>query len=772
MKPEQIHIDKIRTTFQKMQDKEDFLKLMNEAKALIYGKNAVPFKMRQFTWYAYPSLGSKSYKEFKIKKKSGSYRYIHSPAIGLKAIQKVLAFILQCVFEPNKAATGFIWNKSIVNNAKIHLGMNYVYNIDLKDFFPSIDQARIWKTLQLKPFNLDRSNAFRRSFLPWNDFLKTFSLTEDEIIFTNENNKITATSNKYSFVIPHGFDPAKEKYALVSERNDLKYIAVPRPIFLVNKVPIYSRLDIAGLIAGICCTEMEVERKDKAGEWKKVKLNVLPQGAPTSPIITNIVCQKLDFLLTGLAKRFGLKYSRYADDITFSSMHNVYQPESEFIKELHRIIREQNFNLNPSKSRLQKNGYRKEVTGLLVNEDVNVQRRYIKQLRMWLYYWETYGYEKASKIFTVHYTADKGHVKKGKPDMENVISGKLNYLMMVKGNDNALFTGLKERFDNLAGRNEPIQQHTLLKEESDVRYHKPIEMVSHLYKFSCDENLKWFTHKADYHVEKINYYENLKIAKKAIYNNNLNIATYKFLENFFVVSNQDNSFSIFYPEFSSKYTFRNPYILNKISNGENPFNIHLDNGEMFVDIINRFKHAIEFRTDNLEYTFSKLFRNFCDQRISIDILIDYTDDFKKNSNSLSTYIDVNNFFRGISVLIQWINDNKALGKLIEIDLKNKNELYEISILQKGSYINKEVNDEKLKGLSGHLETLRKYWFSIVDFRIEAELSDKNTYSIDCLNVKTKMLKNTSKLTENEITRIDTSVDGVKYIISIYKTKAL
>jgi len=131
MKPEQIHIDKIRTAFQKMQDKEDFLKLMNEAKALIYGKNAVPFKMRQFTWYAYPSLGSKSYKEFKIKKKSGSYRYIHSPAIGLKAIQKVLAFILQCVFEPNKAATGFIWNKSIVNNAKIHLGMNYVYNIDL-----------------------------------------------------------------------------------------------------------------------------------------------------------------------------------------------------------------------------------------------------------------------------------------------------------------------------------------------------------------------------------------------------------------------------------------------------------------------------------------------------------------------------------------------------------------------------------------------------------------------------------------------------------------
>jgi hypothetical protein len=79
---------------------------------------------------------------------------------------------------------------------------------------------------------------------------------------------------------------------------------------------------------------MQVDRKNAVGEWEKVTRNVLPQGAPTSPVLTNIVCQKLDFLLTGVAKRFGLKYSRYADDITFSSMHNVYQPDSDFLKEL------------------------------------------------------------------------------------------------------------------------------------------------------------------------------------------------------------------------------------------------------------------------------------------------------------------------------------------------------------------------------------------------------------------------------------------------------
>src|SRR5690606_12979703 len=118
-----------------------------------------------------------------------------------------------------------------------------------------------------------------------------------------------------------------------------------------------SRKKIANIIAALCCTEMEVERKDENGEWISVKRNVVPQGAPTSPVITNIICQKLDFLLTGVAKRFGLKYSRYADDITFSSMHNVYQPDSDFLKELKRIITEQGFHINVNKTRLQKDGY-------------------------------------------------------------------------------------------------------------------------------------------------------------------------------------------------------------------------------------------------------------------------------------------------------------------------------------------------------------------------------------------------------------------------------
>jgi hypothetical protein len=381
MKQEQVHFNQIKTAFEKMQSREDLLHLLNEVKPLIYGEKTVPFELKQLTWYANPTLSGKRYTEFKINKKSGAQRSIHSPVKGLKAIQRTLAYILHCIYEPNKAAMGFVRDRSIVVNAQLHAGSNYVYNIDLKDFFPSIDQTRVWKTLQLKPFNL------------------------------NKEFNIKATSG--------------------DEKQDS------------------SRLDIANIIASLCCTEMEVERQTETGDWEKVKRNVLPQGAPTSPVLTNIVCQKLDYLLSAVAKRFGLNYSRYADDITFSSMHNVYQSGSKFLKELHRIIIEQNFHIKESKTRLQKDGYRKEVTGLLVNEKVNVKQRYIKQLRMWLYYWEKFGYERANSFFLKQYMVDKGNIISSKPEMINIISGKINYLKMVKGENNDLYLKIKERFDML-----------------------------------------------------------------------------------------------------------------------------------------------------------------------------------------------------------------------------------------------------------------------------------------------------------------------------------
>jgi hypothetical protein len=496
MKLEQSQIDQIKNAFEQMQTRHDLLHLLNEVKPLIYGKKAVPFELKQLTWYANPKLGGIRYTEFKIKKKSGSDRSIHAPVKGLKALQKTLALILQCVCEPHTAATGFIRNRSIVDNAKMHVGSKYVYNIDLKDFFPSIDQARVWKCLQLKPFKLIETGVKINisNFLKKITSLELFSRVNTTPGFKNQEileityEDINLIEGWHNMLLKSGesliYDIKKDiqkNYAILSiyldrssfksvaeyirnhnpEKSDDKahlYLILIQLIFdhQIRKLNKDNRSGIAKIIASLCCTEMEVERKTETGEWEKVKRNVLPQGAPTSPVITNIVCQKLDYLLTGVANRFGLVYSRYADDITFSSMHNVYQPESEFLKELHRIIAEQNFHIKESKTRLQKDGYRKEVTGLLVNEKANVQQGYIKQLRMWLYYWERYGYERASGFFLQQYIADKGHVKNGKPDMANVISGKLDYLKMVKGTDNELYLKLRSRFTKLSGVKAPM----------------------------------------------------------------------------------------------------------------------------------------------------------------------------------------------------------------------------------------------------------------------------------------------------------------------------
>jgi hypothetical protein len=273
--------------------------------------------------------------------------------------------ILKAMYTPSAYAMGFTEGRSVVTNANEHKGQNYVFNIDLKDFFPSVEQPRVWKRLQLKPFNFPVS--------------------------------------------------------------------------------------IANVIAGLC--SMRVARKDADG--KEYNAYVLPQGAPTSPIITNMICDTLDRRLAGLAKRFGLHYTRYADDITFSSMHYVYSRKGEFRIELERIITEQGFAINADKTRLQKLGDRQEVTGIIVSKKINVTQKYVRDVRNILYIWDRYGYTAAMSKFLPKYRAEKGHVKKGNPDLSNVIDGKLMYLKMVKGETDSVFIRLYGKFQSLVNRDLP-----------------------------------------------------------------------------------------------------------------------------------------------------------------------------------------------------------------------------------------------------------------------------------------------------------------------------
>ncbi|ORO42095.1 retron Ec67 family RNA-directed DNA polymerase/endonuclease [Streptococcus oralis] len=114
----------------------------------------------------------------------------------------------------------------------------------------------------------------------------------------------------------------------------------------------------------------------------------LPQGAPSSPIITNLITRILDYRIVKIAKKYRFTYSRYADDMTFSTNRELNSNKlraskelDNFLTELEEVIVSSGFEINPQKTRLSNNMQRQEVTGLVVNKKINVKREYVKNTR-------------------------------------------------------------------------------------------------------------------------------------------------------------------------------------------------------------------------------------------------------------------------------------------------------------------------------------------------------------------------------------------------------
>src|SRR5258707_3815090 len=191
------------------------------------------FKPKAVSYILYKISSASKYTTFEIPKRSGGQRTIKAPIDKLKNLQRKLADLLQdCQHEIEKArdledrtAHGFKRGKSIVTNARQHRGRRWVLNLDLEDFFPSINFGRI------------------RGFLIKN---RDFALNEK----------------------------------------------------------------VATVIAQTACHD-----------------NTLPQGSPCSPVISNLVAHVLDMHLVKLASGAGCTYSRYADDLTFSTNEKKFPAE-------------------------------------------------------------------------------------------------------------------------------------------------------------------------------------------------------------------------------------------------------------------------------------------------------------------------------------------------------------------------------------------------------------------------------------------------------------
>jgi RNA-directed DNA polymerase len=274
------------------------LALLKEATDLSEVARLLAFKPSSLAYLLYKLPDPLKYTEFSIPKRHGGSRQISAPMGRIKVLQQHLSKLLQDCLEEleqgsqhkHSSAHGFKRNRSIMTNAVEHRNRRFVFNSDIKDFFPSINFGRV-----------------------------------------------------------RGF--------FIKDRQ-----------FALNP-------SVATVIAQIACHN-----------------NALPQGSPSSPVISNLIAHILDTHLVRLAEQVGCHYTRYADDLTFSTNKPDFpkaiaerssNDANKWVagKSLLAIVSKSGFALNGAKTRVQYCNSRQEVTGLVVNEKINVRSEYRHKLR-------------------------------------------------------------------------------------------------------------------------------------------------------------------------------------------------------------------------------------------------------------------------------------------------------------------------------------------------------------------------------------------------------
>jgi hypothetical protein len=141
---------------------------------------------------------------------------------------------------------------------------------------------------------------------------------------------------------------------------------------------------VADALARLCTVRTPTAIVDEAAVMERPRLRTphLPQGAPTSPALANLVASGLDRRLAGYARHAGLNYSRYADDIALSPQAGVDTPPQRVVEAVQRIARSEVFVVNPRKIRIRRNGSRMSVCGIVVNERLNLARDAYDRLRV------------------------------------------------------------------------------------------------------------------------------------------------------------------------------------------------------------------------------------------------------------------------------------------------------------------------------------------------------------------------------------------------------
>lgn len=267
---------------------------------------AMGISMAELRFLAYDrALATVShYRRFTIPKKAGGLRTISAPMPRLKRAQYWVLDAVLAQAPIHEAAHGFVPGRSIVTNAGAHVGRDVVVNLDLKDFFPSLDYRRI--------------------------------------------------------------------------KGKFRGLGYAEPV---------------ATVLALICTEPDVDAVELDGQslYAARGPRRLPQGAPSSPALTNVICTRLDARLSGLARSLGFTYTRYADDLTFSASGAAAAKVGALLAHVHEIVAAEGFTVHPDKTRVMRRGRHQEVTGLTVNERIGVPRETLRRFRALLHGLERHG---------------------------------------------------------------------------------------------------------------------------------------------------------------------------------------------------------------------------------------------------------------------------------------------------------------------------------------------------------------------------------------------
>lgn len=249
------------------------------------------------------------YRNFEITKRDGTARLISAPTNRIKGLQK--AILKEYLSNPALAhpnAFAYVKGKSAVQAARVHDSAKWAVKIDIVNFFGSIDEKQIYWTLLSMKATSYQSFVLAR-------VLTRLERRQDEL--------------------PKSI---AENYGQMETPKHKKYLKVQRH-HLGKKFGVARR-----------------------------RVGFLPQGAPTSGQVSNLVCFDIDIALTGLASEYGCRYTRYADDIIFSSSSDFSrQVAEEIMLRASSVLVRNGFELHKKKSRIIGPGSKLQILGLLAD---------------------------------------------------------------------------------------------------------------------------------------------------------------------------------------------------------------------------------------------------------------------------------------------------------------------------------------------------------------------------------------------------------------------